>query len=64
MNPIKKENNTKNYKEIFSAKVVSFDIKNWSNYIVMLNAEQAANYWINDDDKISIIRKWDILLIF
>lgn len=59
MNPVKKENNTKNYKEIFSAKVVSFDIKNWNNYIVMLNAEQAANYWINDDDKISIIRKWE-----
>lgn len=58
MNQTKKENN-KNYKEIFSAKVVSFDIKNWNNYIVMLNAEQAANYWINDDDKISIIRKWE-----
>ena len=59
MNPKNKENNNQKHKEIFSAKVVSFDIKNWNNYIVMLNAEQAANYWINDDDKISIIRKWE-----
>ena len=44
-------------KEIFSAKIVSFDIQNWSGHIVMLNAEQAADYWIKDDDKISLIRK-------
>ena len=45
-------------KEIFSAKVISFDIQNWSEHIVMLNAEQAADYGIKDDDKISLIRKW------
>jgi len=45
------------HKEIFSAKVVSFDIQNWSGHIVMLNTEQAAQYWIKDDDKISLIRK-------
>ncbi len=47
-----------NKKEIFSAKIVSFDIQNgdwW--HIVMLNSEQASNYWIKDTDKISLIRK-------
>ena len=44
-------------KEIFSAKIVSFDIQNWSGHIVMVNSEQAAQYWIKDDDKISLIRK-------
>lgn len=46
-----------NKKEIFSAKVISFDIKNGNWHIVMLNVEQAAKYWIKDDDKISLIRK-------
>ena len=45
------------YKEIFSAKIVSFDIQNGNWHIVMLNAEQAANYGIKDDDKISLIRR-------
>jgi hypothetical protein len=31
-------------KEIFSAKVVSFDIENGNGHIVMLNAEQADKY--------------------
>jgi len=47
-----------NKKEIFSAKIVSFDLQNWNWHIVMLNAEQAADYGIKDDDKISLIRKW------
>jgi hypothetical protein len=33
-----------NSKEIFSAKVVSFDIENGNGHIVMLNAEQADKY--------------------
>ena len=58
-NRIMSENqaNIQEHKEIFSAKIVSFDIQNWSGHIVMLNAEQAADYWIKDDDKISLIRK-------
>ncbi len=48
---------TQDIKEIFSAKVVSFDIQNWNGHIVMLNTEQASQYWIKDDDKISLIRK-------
>ncbi len=44
-------------KEIFSAKVVSFDIENGNGHIVMLNAEQADKYWIKNGDKISLIRK-------
>ena len=51
-----KMNNT-DHKEIFSAKIVAFDIQNGSGHIVMLNAEQAAEYGIKDDDKISLIRK-------
>ncbi len=54
--------NTKN-KEIFSAKVIPFDIQNWSWHIAMINAEQAANYGINDDDKISIIRKGEEFVV-
>ena len=46
-----------NKKEIFSAKVVSFDIENGNGHIVMLNAEQADKYWIKNGDKISLIRK-------
>ena len=46
-----------NSKEIFSAKVVSFDIENGNGHIVMLNAEQADKYWIKNGDKISLIRK-------
>ena len=45
------------HKEIFSAKIVCFDIQNWSGHIVMVNSQQAAEYWIKDDDKISLIRK-------
>ena len=44
-------------REIFSAKVVSFDIENGNGHIVMLNAEQADKYWIKNGDKISLIRK-------
>ena len=46
-----------NHKEIFSAKIVSFDIQNWNGHIIMVNAEQAADYGIKDGDKISLIRK-------
>ena len=49
--------NEQDHKEIFSAKIISFDIQNWSGHIVMLNAEQASSYGIKDDDKISLIRK-------
>ena len=52
-----------NPKEIFSAKIVSFDIQNSNWHIVMLNAEQAADFWINDDDKISLIRKWEEFVV-
>ncbi len=45
------------FKQIFSAKIVSFDIQNWNGHIVMLNTEQASQYWIKDNDKISLIRK-------
>jgi hypothetical protein len=38
-----KENN-ENHKEIFSAKIFSFDIQNSDHHIVILNAEQAADY--------------------
>ena len=44
-------------KEIFSARIVSFDIQNGNGHIVMLNAEQASDYGIKDNDKISLIRK-------
>ena len=44
-------------KEIISAKIVAFDIQSWNWHIVMLNSEQAAQYWIKDNDKISLIRK-------
>jgi hypothetical protein len=44
-------------KEIFSAEIVSFDIQNGGGLIVILNAEQAANYGIRERDKISLIRK-------
>lgn len=44
-------------KEIFSARIVSFDIQNWNGHIVMINSEQAAEFWIKDGDKISLIRR-------
>jgi AMP phosphorylase len=44
-------------KEIFSAKIVAFDIQNGGGITVILNAEQAAKYGINEKDKISLIRK-------
>lgn len=56
-------NDQEDHKEIFSAKVISFDIQNWSWHIVMLNSEQAADYWIKDDDKISLIRKWEEFVV-
>ena len=43
--------------EIFSAKIVTFDIQNGWGLIVLLNAEQAAKYGIREGDKISLIRK-------
>ena len=48
---------TQNHREVFSAKVRSFDIQNGNQNIVMINAEQAADYWINEGDKISLFRK-------
>ena len=50
-------------KEIFSAKVIKFDIQNGNWHIVMLNTEQASNYGIKDDDKISLIRKWEEFVV-
>ena len=44
-------------REIFSAKIVSFDIHDGNGHIVMINREQADEYWIKDNDKISLIRK-------
>ena len=58
-----KQNKLIENKEIFSAKITSFDIQNWNWDIVMLNWEQAAHYWINDDDKISLIRKWQEFVV-
>lgn len=55
--------NQQKHKEIFSAKVIPFDIQNWNWHIVMLNTEQAADYWINDDDKISLIRWWEEFVV-
>ena len=51
------QRNIQNSKEIFSAKIISFDIQNGNGHIIMLNAEQAADYGIKDGDKISLIRK-------
>ena len=55
MNNIQKNN--QNSKEIFSAKIVSFDIQNGNGHIIMINSEQAADYGIKEGDKISLIRK-------
>ncbi len=55
--------NIQEHKEIFSAKIVSFDIQNWNGHIVMLNSEQAAEYWIKDNDKISLIRKKEEFIV-
>lgn len=52
-----------NSKEIFSAKVISFDIQNGNWHIVMINTEQAAKYWIKDWDKISLIRRWEEFVV-
>lgn len=60
---INKQPNIQEHKEIFSAKIVSFDIQNWSGHIVMINSEQAAEYWIKDDDKISLIRRWEEFVV-
>ncbi|MDR2190418.1 MAG: hypothetical protein LBP53_04445 [Candidatus Peribacteria bacterium] len=44
-------------KQIFSAKITTFDIHNGGGLIVILNAEQAAKYGIREGDKVSLIRK-------
>jgi hypothetical protein len=41
---INKQPNIQEQKEIFSAKIVLFDIQNGSGHIVMINSEQAAEY--------------------
>lgn len=60
---MKKNQIEQDKKEIFSAKVILFDIQNGNWHIVMLNAEQASDYWIKDDDKISLIRKWEEFVV-
>ena len=60
---INKQPNIQEQKEIFSAKIVLFDIQNGSGHIVMINSEQAAEYWIKDDDKISLIRRWEEFVV-
>lgn len=44
-------------KEIFSAKIICGDIDSGNGNIVALNAEQAAQYWIKNGDRISLIRR-------
>ena len=51
------------HKEIFSAKIVYFDIQNWNGHIVMLNSEQATEYGIKDNDKISLIRRNEEIVV-
>ena len=55
--------NIQEHKEIFSAKVISFDIQNGNWHIAMINSVQAADYGIKDDDKISIIRRWEEFVV-
>ena len=55
--------NIQENKEIFSAKVISFDIQNGNWHIAMINSVQAADYGIKDDDKISIIRRWEEFVV-
>lgn len=46
------------HKEIFSAKVVALDVQHsWIENLVVMNAEQAAQYDIKDNDTISLIRR-------
>lgn len=51
------------HKEIFSAKIVCFDIQNWNGHIVMLNSDQATEYGIKDNDKISLIRRSEEIVV-
>ncbi|MBQ7073755.1 hypothetical protein IJM86_01540 [bacterium] len=46
--------------EIFSAKLIKLPIKYGnSGSTVMMNLEQASKYGLNENDKISLIRKGD-----
>ena len=58
-----KQSTDQNQREIFSAKIISFDIQDWNVNVAMLNGEQAANYWIKDNDKISLIRKGEEFVV-
>ena len=60
---INKQISIQDHREIFSAKIVSFDLQNWNWHFVMVNAEQAADYGIKDDDKISLIRRWEEFVV-
>lgn len=43
--------------EIFNAKVIKIDVTNWDWIVAILNDEQARQFWITSNDKISLIRK-------
>jgi hypothetical protein len=43
--------------EIFNAKVVETDITNWDWLVAILNTEQATQFWITPNDKVTLIRK-------
>ena len=58
-----KQSTDQSQREIFSAKIISFDIQDWNVNVAMLNGEQAANYWIKDNDKISLIRKGEEFVV-
>ena len=45
--------------EIFNARIVQTDISNWEWHVALLNVEQAAQFWITANDKISLIRRWE-----
>ena len=43
--------------EIFNAKVIKIDVTNWDWIVAILNDEQARQFWITSNDKISLLRK-------
>ena len=45
--------------EIFNARVIKVDVTNGDGIVAILNDEQARQFWINSNDKISLIRKGD-----
>jgi len=54
---------TKQKKDVFHAKTKLIDIQEWWELAVLINENQAWEYWISDMDKVCLTYKWEEIVL-